>query len=490
MKDGVYNVILKGIQPGRDAVDVKCKLAEAFRSDPDRIDAILKRLPVTLKTGVDARTASKYQKAIADAGGLCELVPAEDPGEEPLRLEGFEKKSESRSQVLRTCPKCGYHAVSADDPLLTAHGGKGECPACNIIVDKFLADTRPDAIPSSTSANRSAEDDEGLWASVRYRVLSHPWQMLLILLVMMVAAGYPLFSKKSSPGVHGGKPAPVAERSDRQPPMEAVAEGPASDAERILPGEYRRLVLTVYLPLFHASSYTPLSMTVLAGKGTNSWEERGVSVEIESTNVTPAQVELWETKRESDQSWLPYAPFTYITFKSYTNPKSDREGLLRCNGLGDVLKAADLSREAVQKKLKSTYHSPPELGRSSYILYQAEATLAIRVPPGAEFSTRELQRTLRDGSQAGVSELRGKMGIHFFAINFDLSSIDIAEANLLPASVTGAKSAQNRGRWQATKLTLPTDVWIQLALLQRAEEDGVLVNLSGSRTLTSLRWLD
>jgi hypothetical protein len=116
--------------------------------------------------------------------------------------------------------------------------------------------------------------------------------------------------------------------------------------------------------------------------------------------------------------------------------------------------------------------------------------VAIRVPPGGEFSARELQRTLRDGSQAGVSELRGKMAIHFLGINFDLSSIDIGEADLLPAAAIGSMPAPGRGHWQAKTLTLPTDIWVQLALLQRAEEDGILVNLSGSRTLTSLRWLD
>ena len=38
---------------------------------------------------------------------------------------------------LSTCPKCGYQAKSSADPLMTAHGGTGECPVCGILVAKY-----------------------------------------------------------------------------------------------------------------------------------------------------------------------------------------------------------------------------------------------------------------------------------------------------------------------------------------------------------------
>ena len=49
------------------------------------------------------------------------------------------------------CPKCGYQAKSADDPLLTKFGGLGECPQCGIIPKKYLEiqDQPPHSAPST-----------------------------------------------------------------------------------------------------------------------------------------------------------------------------------------------------------------------------------------------------------------------------------------------------------------------------------------------------
>ena len=49
--------------------------------------------------------------------------------------EHYAKKSEPAS--FPTCPKCGYHAASPDDKLITGHHGQGECPSCGIIVSRF-----------------------------------------------------------------------------------------------------------------------------------------------------------------------------------------------------------------------------------------------------------------------------------------------------------------------------------------------------------------
>lgn len=42
------------------------------------------------------------------------------------------------SGLISICPKCGYRAKNADDPLLTKHQGLGECPKCGIIPRKYL----------------------------------------------------------------------------------------------------------------------------------------------------------------------------------------------------------------------------------------------------------------------------------------------------------------------------------------------------------------
>lgn len=54
-----------------------------------------------------------------------------------------------------TCPKCGYHPSSSDDPFFTAYNGLGECPKCGIIVAKYLADK--ERAVTDTSAEPVAE---------------------------------------------------------------------------------------------------------------------------------------------------------------------------------------------------------------------------------------------------------------------------------------------------------------------------------------------
>ncbi len=43
---------------------------------------------------------------------------------------------------LPVCPNCGYEATSDQDPLITAHDGMGECPACGIVVAKYRQQTK------------------------------------------------------------------------------------------------------------------------------------------------------------------------------------------------------------------------------------------------------------------------------------------------------------------------------------------------------------
>jgi hypothetical protein len=50
------------------------------------------------------------------------------------------------------CPVCGYHASGPGDPLLTAHDGMGECPACGIIVAKFRKTHKTTVKPAAPAA--------------------------------------------------------------------------------------------------------------------------------------------------------------------------------------------------------------------------------------------------------------------------------------------------------------------------------------------------
>jgi hypothetical protein len=72
-----YKVMLTGIQFRQDRDQVRHKLAQLFKCEPERIDGLLGRAPVAVKTGVGMEMALKYQKAIQDAGAEC-MVKASD----------------------------------------------------------------------------------------------------------------------------------------------------------------------------------------------------------------------------------------------------------------------------------------------------------------------------------------------------------------------------------------------------------------------------
>jgi hypothetical protein len=56
-------------------------------------------------------------------------------------------------EKLPVCPNCGYEAKSDQDPLITAHDGMGECPACGIVVAKYRQQSKG---PARGSAEKKA----------------------------------------------------------------------------------------------------------------------------------------------------------------------------------------------------------------------------------------------------------------------------------------------------------------------------------------------
>jgi uncharacterized Zn finger protein (UPF0148 family) len=130
MKGNGYRIVLLGIKPDMDPLEVKQQMGKAFRLTPEKTEQIFSKLPVTIRSDVNYQTAMKYREVISNIGGVC-------------RVESVEKSDQTSSlqqtslQTFKICPNCGYRTTSPDDPLLTAHDGRGECPSCGIIVSKF-----------------------------------------------------------------------------------------------------------------------------------------------------------------------------------------------------------------------------------------------------------------------------------------------------------------------------------------------------------------
>jgi hypothetical protein len=125
-----YRIVLLGISPDKDPQEVKQQMGKAFRLTPEKAEQMFSILPVTIRSDVNYPTAMKYQEVISNIGGVCRV----ESGEEGEHASSLPKKP---LQTDKICPNCGYRTTSPDDPLLTAYDGRGECPACGIIVSKF-----------------------------------------------------------------------------------------------------------------------------------------------------------------------------------------------------------------------------------------------------------------------------------------------------------------------------------------------------------------
>lgn len=126
-----YEIVLLGMALGKERDSVCRNLADAFRTTPDKIELMLEKGPVTIKTNIDRQKALGYVEIIQSAGAECEMRKAQ-----PAR-SGTIGKQEETPTVLKTFANCGYAATVPDDPLLTADEGKGECPACGAIAAKL-----------------------------------------------------------------------------------------------------------------------------------------------------------------------------------------------------------------------------------------------------------------------------------------------------------------------------------------------------------------
>lgn len=123
MHSELYKIVLTGIKPQNNPDTVYKNIAHLFHTTPEYARQAFSKAPVVIKKGIDHDTALKYQKAIEDAGAVCNVKPVES-------------SAENEKPVLKTCPKCSYRAFSSDDPLITAYGGLGECPSCGFIDKK------------------------------------------------------------------------------------------------------------------------------------------------------------------------------------------------------------------------------------------------------------------------------------------------------------------------------------------------------------------
>lgn len=448
MKTERYSVVLLGISADSDAREVKQKLARTFRVTPDKIEQLLSTAPALVKSGVDYQTALKYLDAIQHAGGACRIEPPQTDQADASSLR-------NHGSTLKTCPNCGYSATSADDPLLTAHDGQGECPACGIIVARFNR-SREAMLMSSSPAEVAVEEPAKVAGGFKSAVLSHPWMSLLIL-VAVVILGKNLFFSSSGPESVREEAAKQAAAGGKQ--GEKKGAETKTVVMKILPGETRNFVLTAYLDYLHRDTFSPISFTP-TGKLVNKWEEKGLHVEIQSSRITPITVSLWERLQERDDIWIPAGYRQVMSLGSRTGTIEKGKNMLVTPF------AAALAIQPDETSWKIDPESP-NFRRSAYILYQVEYELSISVPTGYEFAARDLTHTNSDGKTVPKSEDFGNFSISTFASY----PPDDNAANLMETS-----GDSGSGSWKPTSVMNLRQKTVSVELRHMTGTEGVLVS--------------
>lgn len=131
------------------------------------------------------------------------------------------KTAQAVDGVRGVCPQCGYRALAADDPLLTSHGGLGECPRCGIIPQKYLQ--KQQQAPAELVHE---EDVLGIVAHVPdapsgavewWRALLQPRTLPVVVAVLLVAGLAVLYFKRPA-----GEPEQVSSASVAPAPDSAA----------------------------------------------------------------------------------------------------------------------------------------------------------------------------------------------------------------------------------------------------------------------------
>lgn len=124
MDDRRFSLIFEGrVIPGFARRDVIERVAGRLERSPETIQRLFREKPVTVKKGLDARSAARQLRVFENLGVACRIEPQES--------ESVPQPGAGQTTGAGYCPKC-----RAD--LRTTAGREDECPFCGIIVSKYL----------------------------------------------------------------------------------------------------------------------------------------------------------------------------------------------------------------------------------------------------------------------------------------------------------------------------------------------------------------
>ncbi|VXB52904.1 conserved membrane hypothetical protein [Pseudomonas sp. 8AS] len=153
MTEARYKIVFTGELMPEAALDtVKDNLARLFKSDRQRIEALFSGAAVALKRDLAESEADKYLSALQQAGARVRKEPEASTNLSLLDTDDHRPAATAATDAppdsdSMSCPKCGHEQAKA-----------GECTACGIIIDKYLARQAQQAAmtaPASASLDAS-----------------------------------------------------------------------------------------------------------------------------------------------------------------------------------------------------------------------------------------------------------------------------------------------------------------------------------------------
>lgn len=138
------NIVLTGLlNPGVSLQEAEQRLSKLFKTTPEKVRPLLQGRSTTIRKNLNPELAEQYRKVLSKVGVDFEIVEQKKelsliPILEKEDSTNVTTENEQTEPSLLACPKCGYQAKDANDPLLTKHNGLGECPKCGIIPKNYL----------------------------------------------------------------------------------------------------------------------------------------------------------------------------------------------------------------------------------------------------------------------------------------------------------------------------------------------------------------
>lgn len=128
MQQERFKIVFTGqLMPEATLADTKDKLANLFKTDPQKIEDLFTGQVNTLKRNLDAAEADKYLAVLHKAGAQARKEPDLSASLSLVSLES-DAEADAASQAQMRCPKCGHDQTKA--PV---------CTACGIVIEKFVA---------------------------------------------------------------------------------------------------------------------------------------------------------------------------------------------------------------------------------------------------------------------------------------------------------------------------------------------------------------